>query len=577
MRYFLLFLVLTVAPAFAQANELFEQYYEERLRRSPMEMSRLGMKDGYGLWDDLSDEEAGQRLAITRKYLALVTEQVNPDLLDAETRLSYDLFVQRAREEIEDFRWRFHNYPVNQMFGTHAEVPAFLINVHRVDSVPDAEAYISRLNGVPMLFAQLIDSLEERERRGIMPPRFVFDYVIDDCKRIAGGDSLAEDFRSKVEALDLPLEQEQELLGRASRALETSVRPAYGALIAFLEGQRTRASTSDGAWKLPDGEAFYANALQRTTTTDLSAGEIHELGLAEVERIQGEMRAIMDEVGFEGPLTEFFKFMETSEQFYYPDTEAGKAAYVADATGLIETMKGRLDSLFITKPKADLLVKRVESFRERSAGKAFYETPALDGSRPGIYYVNLLSTRNQPRYEMEALAYHEGLPGHHMQLSIAQELEGLPRFRRFAHYTAYIEGWGLYCELLPKEIGFYEDPYSDFGRLAMELWRACRLVVDTGIHSRKWTREQATDYYRNNTPGSERNCVSMVDRHIVMPSQATAYKVGMNRILELRSQAQEALGEKFDLREFHEVVLTHGPLPLNMLEDQVGAWVASEG
>ncbi|TYP97536.1 uncharacterized protein DUF885 [Tenacibaculum adriaticum] len=232
-------------------------------------------------------------------------------------------------------------------------------------------------------------------------------------------------------------------------------------------------------------------------------------------------------------------------------------------------MKTRLDELFITKPKADLKVKAVEGFREKSAGKAFYQQPALDGSRPGTYYANLYDMASMPTYQMEALAYHEGIPGHHMQIAIAQELKEVPMFRKFGRYTAYVEGWGLYSEFIPKEMGFYADPYSDFGRLAMELWRACRLVVDTGIHAKKWTREQGIKYYIDNTPNAELDAVKMVERHIVMPSQATAYKIGMLKILELRKKAKDALGDKFDIRKFHDVVLTNGPLPLNVLENLV--------
>jgi uncharacterized protein (DUF885 family) len=288
------------------------------------------------------------------------------------------------------------------------------------------------------------------------------------------------------------------------------------------------------------------------------------------------MREIKDKVGFKGDLKAFMEFMKTDKQFYLPNTEEGKAKYLADATAMIDNMKSRLDELFIVKPKADMIVKRVEAFREKAAGKAFYQQPAPDGSRPGIYYANLYDMEAMPTYQMEALAYHEGIPGHHMQIAIAQELEGIPKFRKFGGYTAYVEGWGLYSELVPKEMGLYEDPYSDFGRLAMELWRACRLVVDTGIHAMKWTRQQGIDYYVNNTPNATSDGVKMVERHIVMPSQATAYKIGMIKIVELRENAKKQLGEKFDIREFHDVVLKSGPVPLNTLESFVNDWVASK-
>ena len=279
-------------------------------------------------------------------------------------------------------------------------------------------------------------------------------------------------------------------------------------------------------WKFPNGEAYFNNALKRTTTTELTAKEIHEIGLNEVARIHNEMREIKEKVGFKGDLQAFMAFMKSDKQFYLPETDEGKQKYLDDAVAMIDNMKSRLDELFIVKPKADLKVKRVESFREKAAGKAFYQQPAPDGSRPGIYYANLYDMSAMPTYQMEALAYHEGVPGHHMQIAIAQELEDMPKFRKFGGYTAYIEGWGLYSELVPKEMGLYEDPYSDFGRLAMELWRACRLVVDTGIHAMQWTRQEGIDYYVNNTPNATSDAVKMVERHIVMPSQATAYKIG---------------------------------------------------
>lgn len=308
----------------------------------------------------------------------------------------------------------------------------------------------------------------------------------------------------------------------------------------------------------------------------MTANEIHEVGLSEVARIHDEMRAIMKKVEFKGDLQAFFEFMRTDKQFYYPDTTEGKERYLSEATALIDDMKSRLDKLFLVKPKADLIVKAVEAFREKSAGKAFYQQPAPDGSRPGTYYANLYRMSDMPTYQMAALAYHEGIPGHHMQIAIAQELEGIPTFRKFGRYTAYVEGWGLYSEMIPKEIGLYQDPYSDFGRLAMELWRACRLVVDTGIHAKKWTRQQGIDYYVNNTPNPATDAVKMVERHIVMPSQATAYKIGMLKIVELREGPKAKLGGKFSLPEFHDVVLKNGAVPLSVLEDLVNDWIASK-
>jgi uncharacterized protein (DUF885 family) len=460
-------------------------------------------------------------------------------------------------------------------------VPAFLINQHQISSVDDAKAYISRLNGVPAVFTQLEKDLEIRADKGIIAPKFVFPHVIDSSKNIIQGapfeegedSTLLADFKRKVNKLEIEEAEKTQLIATATQSLSASVQPAYQHLIDYLVTLEARADTKDGIWKAPQGDELYNVLLKRTTTTDLTADEIHKIGLDEVARIHSEMNAIKEKVGFKGDLKTFMAFMKSDKQFYLPNTEEGKQAYLDDAVKLIDDMKLRLDEVFIVKPKADLLVKRVEAFREKAAGKAFYQQPAPDGSRPGIYYANLYDMEAMPTYQMEALAYHEGIPGHHMQIAISQELEGIPKFRKFGGYTAYIEGWGLYSEYLPKEMGLYQDPYSDFGRLSMELWRACRLVVDTGIHKMKWTRQEGIDYYVNNTPNATSDGVKMVERHIVMPSQATAYKIGMLKILELREAAKVSLGDKFDIREFHDVVLKSGAVPLNVLEGFVDKWV----
>jgi uncharacterized protein (DUF885 family) len=393
-----------------------------------------------------------------------------------------------------------------------------------------------------------------------------------------GKSALLEDFSKKVGDLkDLNEEERERLVAEAKKALIDSFKPAYEKLIAYLGELEKRATDDAGVWKFPDGAAFYEYALRRTTTTDLTANQIHEIGLKEVKRIHDEMRRIKEKVGFKGDLNAFFKFVREDPRFYLPDTEEGRQKYLAQATSIIDTMRGRLDQLFLTKPKAQLEVKAVEKFREKSAGQAFYNQPAADGSRPGMFYVNLSNMRGKPTSSLEALAYHEGIPGHHMQIAIAQELTGVPKFRKFSvGYTAYVEGWGLYSELLPKEIGFYQDPYSDFGQLALELWRAARLVVDTGLHSKRWTREQAIDYLKQNTSNAEADCVDSINRYIVMPSQATAYKIGMLKILELREKAKKQLGNKFDIRQFHEVVLTSGAVPLDVLEELVDRWVKTQ-
>ncbi|GGH02488.1 hypothetical protein GCM10007420_18440 [Glycocaulis albus] len=363
------------------------------------------------------------------------------------------------------------------------------------------------------------------------------------------------------------------LLNEGREALQSWAAP-YERLIAVMTAQRESAAAGDGVWRLPDGEAFYNARLANFTTTNLTAQEIHDLGLANVERIHGEMEAIMEEVGFEGSLQDFFAFMREDPQFYYPNTDEGRQAYLDEATAAIERMNERLPEYFITLPQHALEVRRVEPFREASAGKAFYSRPAADGSRPGIYYANLRDMSDMPIYQLEALAYHEGNPGHHMQLAIMTDLEDIPSFRRFGGFTAYSEGWGLYTEYLPLEMGFYEDPYSNFGRLAMELWRAARLVVDTGLHYHEWSREEAIEYLVENTPNPRGDATNAIERYIVMPGQATAYMIGMLKILELRERAESELGDDFDIRMFHEVILRDGAVPLAVLEELVDAWIA---
>lgn len=576
----------TAAPAVQnqasqEANKLFDAIFMENVMRSPTYQSYLGIKDDQDKWDNLTDEYAAEGLELTKSHLAQVVA-LDTSAFDEQTKLSWTLLKEGLEQQIEDYQWRYHNYPVNQMFGLHSSVASLLINQHRISDVADAEAYIARLNGLPALFEQLSENLEQRAEMGILAPKFVYPYVISDSQNIISGapfddgeaSTLWADFNKKIDTLNINEDELFALRDAAEKALLESVKPAYEHLIATVEQLEEQADTRDGAWKLPEGDTFYNNALKRTTTTDLTATQIHEIGLSEVARIHDEMREIMTKVGFTGTLQEFFVHMRNNQDFIYPATDEGRERYIAEATAYIDNMRGRLDELFITKPKADLIVKRVEPFREQSAGKAFYQQPSLDGSRPGTYYANLYDMESMPTYQMEALAYHEGIPGHHMQIAIAQELEGVPMFRKFGRYTAYTEGWGLYTELLPKEIGLYEDPYSDFGRLAMELWRAVRLVVDTGIHAKKWTREESIDFYVNNTPNAKADAVKMVERHIVMPGQATAYKIGMIKIVELREQAKAELGEAFDIRKFHDVVLASGPVPLSVLEQFVQQYIA---
>ena len=571
----------------AQMDVWLEDNFNESVKHYPQFLAQLGIKERMDEWNDPSRAFQLERLEDTRTSLAEFKDRFDRDKLTDDGKLSYDLYVKNSEDELRRDRWHDYWYDFNQMRGKQSTMPTFMINFHRIDSLEDANAYIARLEKFDTQMSAFIARSEAAAKKGIMPPKFVYEHVIRDSKNILAGapmedteelNVLIKDFKSKIEneKLSFSIEQKEDLYERALKALLTSVKPAFEKVVAMAEDQQARASTDDGVWKLPDGGDYYTSRLEQMTTVDISADEIHELGLEEVARIHGEMRAIMKQVGYDGSLQDFFQFLKDEPRFTYPDSDDGRKAYLDDATTLIDDMRPKLDEVFLRKPQAELVVRRVEAFRERSTGKAFYNRPAPDGSRPGVYYANLFKIEDMPSYQMEALAYHEGIPGHHMQIAISQELKGIPKFRKFGGYTAYSEGWGLYSEYLPKEMGFYEDPYSDFGRLSMEIWRAARLVVDSGLHHKKWTREQAIQYLLDNTPNPENDCVKAIERYIVMPGQATAYKIGMLKILEMREKSREALGDKFDIREFHDVFLASGPVPLKIFEQRVNDWVASK-
>jgi len=569
-----------------ELNKILDSIFDDNVSRNPQYETQLGIKKDYDNWTDYSDAKAQQDLELTKKCLALIKERFKPEELDAQGKLSYTMFVDDCQKEIANFKFRFHDYPLNQMEGVHSSIPSFLINMHTVANKKEAEDYIARLNGMRKLFDEFIVALQTREKMGIIPPKFVFPKVKDDCLNLLKGkpfdkskenSPLMADITEKVDSIKgIDEAAKTELKANATKALLEVVKPAYTKLVAYWDELEKKATTDDGAWKFPDGEAFYKSALEHTTTTNYTPDEIFAIGEKEVARIQAEMKLIMEKVKFKGSLQEFFTYMRDDKKFYYPSTNEGKTAYVKDANTIIDAMRKRLDDLFITKPKAQLVVKPVEAFREKSAGGAFYEEPALDGSRPGRYYINLFTLQDQPNYQMEALAYHEAIPGHHMQIAIAQELKNLPKFRTLGGNTAYVEGWALYSELVPKEIGFYTDPYSDFGRLSMEIFRASRLVIDVGIHYKKWTKEKAYKYMIDNTPNPANDSRKEIERYVVWPSQATGYKIGMIKIYELRERAKKEMGNKFDIREFHDVVLANGAVPMNILEQLVVEYIHSK-
>lgn len=566
-----------------------DRIWQEDLALKPVFASRVGVKDYQDRWSRVDEQyrrEARQRMQ--QRMVAL--GQFDRASLSASEQLSFDLFKLDLERRLASDVYRHHKFVIHQHRGPHTSVPSRLINVHQIESVQDARDYIARLRNVQGYFDGVIEQLEIRTQQQMFLADWQYPKMLQAARNVISGtpfddsgvdSSVWEDFKQKVSKLDIDdvvdttasttmaKTTRAQLLDEARTALLEQFAPAYEKLIVALQAQSLHGTEADGVWKFPDGDAFYAERLRWYTTTDLTADEIHSIGLREVERIHGQMREIMQQVNFAGGLQDFFAFIRDDPQFYFPNTEEGRAAYLEQATAIIAEMDAALPRTFGLLPKAPIIVKRVEAFRERSAGRAFYQSPPSDGSRPGIYYANLYDMSSMPRYQMAALAFHEGVPGHHMQRAISVELTNIPEFQKYASFTAYTEGWGLYSESLAGEMGFYRDPYSDFGRLSAELWRACRLVVDTGLHSKRWTREEAVDYLQKNTPNSKSTAVKAIERYVAQPGQATAYLIGKLKLMELRARAQDAQGDDFELRDFHDAVLEDGPVPLSILEAKI--------
>ena len=586
----------TSAPAAATETDqnaaiktFFEEYDAEELARSPLSKSYRGIKDSdYGRWDDGSDEAEARTYDAERSALKEMRARFDPAKLTAENQLSFRLFEKRAARTEAAFKYNDYGYVFDQMNGAQSQIPAFLINIHRIDSKSDARAYINRLYGIGPGMNDAIEQAKGSAKKGIMPPKWVYPYVISDARNVIAGAPfsapvdggpdapLFADFKGKVAKLSLSQIERDLLIADAAQALNTSVKPAYEALIAEMTAQEKVAGTDDGVWRFTDGAGYYAERLANYTTTDMTPDQIHDLGLKQVARIHGEMRVVAKTMGFKGDLQAYFKYMRTDPKFYAPETDEGRALYLAETQKAQDAITPLLPKWFGILPKAPLVVKRVEEFREKSAGKAFYQRPAPDGSRPGTYYANLYKMSDMPLTEADALFYHEGVPGHHLQLAIQTELKDVPAFRKFGGVTAYSEGWGLYSEKLAKDMGLYTDPARDFGRLQLELHRAIRLVVDSGLHHKRWTREKAIKYVEDNSADAPGGIVKAIERYIIYPGQATAYMVGRLKISELRDKAQKALGAKYDVRGFHDTVLKSGPVPLDVLEEQVDAWIASK-
>ena len=585
------FVLAAAVPALGEDDEsvrlnaFFETVFQRDLARSPIRQSRLGLGHDNDKWDDISDARRVADAALVRGDLEAL-RGFDVSRLNPQAKLSYRMFELACEDQLRLFNLRWDDYLVTQMGGMHTRVPITLQNSHPIKTRADAAAYVARLHGVKPLMDQLVVELKTQEAKGVVPPKFIFPLTIDASRNVVTGrpfddgpkDSpLYADFKAKVEKAGFAQADRDELVAKALAGLNEGVGPGYRALIAHLEAVQATARDDAGVWKLPDGGAYYRAMLQHYTTLPMTADDLHALGLKEIERMHGEMRAIMQKTGFTGSLQDFFKYVRTDPKFYYPDTDAGRAQYVADAKALLAEVRSRAHEVLDIQPKADVVVRPVEAWREKSAAKAFYSSPPEDDSSPGIFYVNLYDMGAAPKYELAVTLYHEAVPGHHVETVVGQEIPGLPRFRKFASIAAYSEGWGLYAERLTKEMGLYQDPYSDFGRLALSVMRAARLVVDTGMHAKKWTREQATQFMDDNMPSTHYDNQREIDRYVVIPGQAVAYEVGMLKIVDLREKAKAALGSRFDIRAFHDVVVGNGPVPLPILEENVDAWIKTGG
>ncbi len=575
------------APKNAELATFFETYDKAELAQSPLSKAYRAIKDGdYGKLDEFGESAALADRALDQRTVEAMQARFDRASLNADDQLSYDLLVYRNQRSASVFAYRRNAYVFDQMNGAQADIPAFLINIHKVESEADARDYVSRIRATGSFIDQAVAESIEREKAGVLPPRWVFPQVIEQSKNIITGapftggkdNDLFADFKTKVGKLSIPQPTKDTLIAEARTAMLTSMRPAYQRMIATLTAQARRAGADDGIWRFADGADQYQALLKYYTTTELDGDQIHALGLAQVARIHGEMTAIKERVGFDGTLNQFFAHVRDGQQFYYPNTAAGKQKYIDESIKAEAQVAAALPRFFGRLPKSKLLIKAVEPFREKNAGKAFYQSPPPDGSRPGTYYVNLYDMRNMPSVEVEALYCHEGLPGHHLQFALLSELGAgeVPPFRQFSGYTANSEGWGLYAEKLCKEMGLYTDPYRDFGRLQLELHRAIRLVVDSGLHHKRWSRERAIKYVEDNSADAKGGIVKAIERYIVYPGQAAAYMVGKLKIEELRARSKQQLGARYDDRAFHDTVLLAGSMPLDLLEKRVGNWIAAQ-
>jgi uncharacterized protein (DUF885 family) len=576
---------------YAEKPFMFRAYMDRAMLRmalrNPETLTSLGFLESMGITghnahlDDVHPDRTEEFFAELRTFGDGLHRYEDEDL-DANQRLTKEIALYLATFLEDAYAFRYHNYPANQLSGIQSAFPSFMDSSHQVHTVDDAENYLSRMSELPRKHEQYLLGLRIRENQGIVPPRFVIDRVLEQMRDFVATppeeNILYTSLAGKMAAArEIDESQADDILARVATSINADVYPAYTLFINYFSELQGKAGNDHGFWHLPNGEAAYRLALRLFTTTDYTADEIHAMGLAEVDRIQAEMLEIFAEEGIDTALgfTDAMEAYSSRPEFYYEDSDAGRAQILEDYQAMLDEFDAGLDDAFNIRPQAGMEVLRVPEFREKTAPGAYYQQPSIDGTRPGRFYANLYDIKATPKFGMRTLAVHEGIPGHHFQIAIAMELEGMALLRKFAPFTAYIEGWALYAERLAWEQGLLPTNADNIGRLTAELFRAVRLVVDTGIHQRRWTREEAIDYMLANTGMAESDVVAEIERYIVAPGQATAYKIGMMKFLELRQAAMDRLGDRFDLRDFHDVVLKNGAVPLDILERLVYDYIES--
>lgn len=568
---------------------MFFRTFVRLLLRSPELLTMLGILEKFGIhrhnakFTDASEAFEDKFYQFFRKEQKTL-RSYDRTRMDPAVRLSADIMQVFLDDSVEGERFRHHDYPLNQMFGIQSEMPNFMMTIHPVVSKKEARNYVIRLGLFGRKFDQVLEGLHIRESKGCLPPHFVILRVLDEMKNFISTppreNPLYTVFAEKLSGLEkLSQADRTQLLNDAAAQIDTVVYPAYHKLIDYFNILEQKTAADAGVWNLPDGDAYYANRLRTNTTTDYTPEQVHQIGLQEVDRLEGKMRSIFIELGYgmiENP-TRKLNELGKDEQFLYQNTDDGRRAALVEYQRILDEVDSKLDPIFNLRPKTGIKVERIPEFREKTSAGAYYQMPSMDGKRPGTFYANLRDMKETQKFGMKTLAYHEGIPGHHFQIAITMELKKVPYFRRVLPFTAYVEGWAMYAEQLCREIGMYQDdPYGELGSLDSELFRAVRLVVDTGIHYKRWTREQAIEYMQAHSAQELESVVSEIERYFVMPGQACAYKIGMIKIVALREKARVALGEKFDLRTFHDAVLKNGSLPLSILEQVIDEYIAKQ-